>query len=72
MKLPLFSALALLLMFDYALAVEAAWYVVSDLATGKCTILTKQPDTSKYKLMGAFPTREAAQKAMGGMSDCQQ
>jgi hypothetical protein len=33
-------------------------------------MMTTTPDATKYKVMGAFKTKDEAQKAMAGMKDC--
>lgn len=71
MKVIAFSAVALLILFESAAAAESKWYVVTNLATGKCATMQNPPDTSKYKLLGSFPTRQAAESAMHNMSGCQ-
>jgi hypothetical protein len=81
MKLTTFTALAMLLSAGYAFAgggapvppgssTEAGFYVAADLASGKCEMMTTTPDATKYKVMGAFKTKDEAQKAMAGMKDC--
>jgi hypothetical protein len=78
MKLTTFTALALLLSAGYAFAGGGApgatpvaeFYVAADLASGKCEMTTTTPDAKKYKVMGAFKTKDEAQKAMAGMKDC--
>jgi hypothetical protein len=34
-------------------------------------IMTTAPNPKKYKMMGTYPTRAQAKKAMAGMAKCQ-
>jgi len=49
----------------------ADYYVALRLGGGGCMIMTTAPNPKKYKMMGTYPTRAQAKKAMAGMAKCQ-
>jgi hypothetical protein len=38
---------------------------------GGCVIMTHAPNAKKYKMMGMYPTKVQARRAMTGMAKCQ-
>jgi hypothetical protein len=63
-------AAALIVAFA-APAFAADYYVALRLGGGGCVIMNHAPSATKYKMMGMYPSRVQAKKAMAGMAKCQ-
>ena len=53
-----------------ALAGSGAYYIGLRLGSVSCTIMTHEPSSKKYKMMGKYMTRADARKALTEMPEC--
>jgi hypothetical protein len=63
--------LAAALIVAFAAPAFAADYYVALRLGGGCVIMNHAPSATKYKMMGMYPSRAQAKKAMAGMAKCQ-
>jgi hypothetical protein len=47
------------------------YYVALRLGGGGCNVMMFTPSPAKFKVMGTYPSRAQAKKAMAGMTKCQ-
>jgi hypothetical protein len=48
------------------------WYVAQDSSSHKCSVTAKKPNGKTITMLGdsGYPSKSAAESAMGGMTEC--